>query len=89
MSKTIVVRHKVGDFDTWIKGHKERQELFGPAISGFKTFQGADDPNSVTLVIEATDLDKLAGIMNDPKLKEVKDRHTVIEPISMSMSVDV
>jgi len=84
---TIVVRHKVGDIDTWLKGHQDRVELFAPAISGFKTFQDTDDPKSVVLIIEVTDLEKLGAIINDPKNKEVKDRHTVLEPIIMSMPV--
>jgi hypothetical protein len=86
---TIVVRHKVGNFDTWLKGHQERVELFAPAVSNFTTFQDTDDPKSVTLVVEVTDLEKLGAIINDPKNQEVKNRHTVLEPIIMSMPVDV
>jgi hypothetical protein len=86
---TVVVRHKVGDFDTWLKGHQERMDLFSPAISSFKTFQDAEDPNSVVLVLEVTDMEKMGAIMNDPNLKEAKDRHTVKEPILLSMQVAV
>lgn len=86
---TIVVRHKVGDFDTWLKGHQDRVNLFAPAISGFKTFQDTDDPKSVVLVIEATDMEKLGAIINDPANAAIKAKHTVIDPISMSMPVDV
>ena len=42
---TIVARHKVGDIDTWLKGHQDRINLFAPAVSSFKTFQDTDDPN--------------------------------------------
>ncbi len=86
---TIVFRHKVGDIDTWLKGHQDRVELFAPAVSGFKTYKDADDPKSVVLVIEVTDIELLGAIINDPKNKEVKDRHTVLEPIIMSMPVDL
>ena len=89
MNKTIVVRHKVGDIGAWLKGHKERVELFAPAVSSFKTFQDANDPNSVVLVVEATDIEKLGAIINDPKNKGVKDKHTVLDPITISMSVDL
>jgi hypothetical protein len=89
MAKTIIARHKVGDINVWIKGHHDRVELFAPAASSFKTFQDTDDPNSVVMIIEVTDLDKLAAIMNDPKNKDVKNKHTVIEPIIMSMPVDL
>ena len=86
---TIVVRHKVGDIDTWLKGHQDRVELFAPAVSGFKTFKDTDDPKSVVLVIEVTDVELLGTIINDPKNKDVKDRHTVLEPIIMSLPVDL
>lgn len=86
---TIVVRHKVSDIDAWLKGHQERVELFAPAISGFKTFQDSDDPKSVVLVVEVTDMEKLGAIINDPKNQDTKDRHTVLEPIIMSMPVDL
>jgi hypothetical protein len=89
MTKTIVVRHKVGDIDSWLKGHKDRVELFSPAVSSFKTFQDTDDPKSVILVAEVTDLEKLGQIINDPKNQAVKERHTVIEPIIMSMQLDL
>lgn len=86
---TIVVRHKVGDFDTWLKGHDERTSLFAPAVSGFKTFRDTDDPKSVVLVLEVTDMEKLGAIINDPRNQAAKDRHTVIEPILLSMQVDI
>jgi len=86
---TIVVRHKVRDIDTWLKGHQERVEIFAPAVSDFKTFQDQDDPTSVILVLEVTDMEKMGAIMNDPNIQEAKDRHTVLEPIVMSMPVDL
>lgn len=89
MKKTIVTRHKVGNFDTWIKGHQDRLDVFGSAMSDLKTFQDTDDPNSVVLVIEVTDMEKFESILNDPSLKSLKDKHTVVEPITVSMPVDV
>lgn len=84
---TVVIRHKVGDINTWLKGHQDRVNVFAPAISGFKTFQDADDPNSVVLVVEVNDLELLGAIINDPKNQGLKDRHTVLDPITMSMEV--
>lgn len=88
---TIVVRHKVGDINAWLKGHQERVEIFSPAVSGFKTFQDTDDPQSVVLVVEVTDMEKLGAIMSNPDLMQhiAKEKHTVIEPIIMSMPVDL
>ena len=84
---TVVVRHKVDDIETWLKGHQERVQLFAPAVSSFKTFQDQDDPKSVVIVLEVTDMEKLGAIINDPKNQEAKDRHTVKEPIIISMQV--
>ena len=86
---TVVVRHKVGDFDTWLKGHEDRVNIFAPAVSSFKTFQDQDDPKSVVLVLEVTDMEKLGALMNDPNIQEAKDRHTVEDPILLSTQVDV
>ena len=86
---TVLVRHKVGDFQTWLKGHEDRVNIFAPAISGFKTFQDQDDPNSVVLVLEVTDMEKLGAIMTDPSIQEAKDRHTVKDPIQLSTQVPV
>ncbi len=86
---TVIVRHKVGDFATWIKGHQERVELFKPFSSGFQTFQDGNDPNSVILAIDVNDMDKMQAVMRDPKNDDVKAKHTVIEPIIVSMPVKV
>jgi len=63
--------------------------IFAPAISSFKTFQDQDDPKSVVLVLEVTDMEKLGAIMTDPNIQEAKDRHTVKEPILLSTQVPV
>jgi uncharacterized membrane protein len=84
---TVVAQHKVGNFDTWIKGHEDRVQLFAPAVSSFKTFQSKDDPNSVTMVMEVTDMDQLMTMMNDPATKALKDKHTVQDPIVLAMQV--
>jgi hypothetical protein len=86
---TVVVRHKVGDFETWLKGHEDRVSILSPAVSSFKTFRDQDDPKSVVLVLEVMDMEKLGAIMNDPALQEAKDRHTVQEPILLSIPVAV
>jgi hypothetical protein len=53
---TVVARHKVGNIETWLKGHQDRVELFASVVASFKTFQDADDPNSVVIVFEVTDM---------------------------------
>jgi len=86
---TIVARHRVRDFETWIKAHAERVEVIGQLSSSFKTFQDIDDANSVVLVIETDEPEKLATMMNAPEVAAVKAAHTVIDPITVSTEVDV
>ena len=86
---TVIVRHKVGNFDTWLKGHQDRVNVFSPAIKGFKTYQEAGDPNSIAMVIDVTDMDKLNAMMTDPSIQPYKDKHTVIDPISVYIEVPV
>ena len=84
---TVVIRHKVKDFNTWIKGHQDRLDLFGPVTTSLKEFQDTDDPNSVVLIAEVTDMDKLNAMMKDPAVQKKKDEHTVIDPLIISMPV--
>lgn len=88
---TVVVRHKVGDFDTWINGHQDRVDLFSKFASEFQTFQDTDDPNSIVLVAEVFDLDGMQALMSNPEVMEkiAKEKHTVLEPITVSMPVSV
>ena len=87
--QTVIARHKVGDINTWLKGHDERVALFNQASSHFRTFRDGDDPNSILLLIETDDLDTLAAMINDPASADAKKRHTVIEPITISAEVSL
>jgi hypothetical protein len=88
---TIVIRHRVGNIDTWLKGHQDRVELFSKFASGFETFQDTNDPNSVVLVAEVFDLEGMQAVMSNPEVMEkiAKEKHTVLDPITVSMPVDV
>jgi hypothetical protein len=41
------------------------------------------------MVLEVTNMDKLMAIMTDSNIQEAKDRHTVKEPIVLSLPVAV
>jgi len=86
---TIVIQHKVGNFETWLSGHQDRVNSFSPLVGEFKTFRDSTDQNSIAMVMEVNDLSKLAEMMNDPKIKPLKDKHTVIEPIKVFVQVPV
>lgn len=86
---TIIGRHKVGNFDTWLKGHQDRVDSFSSSTSGFKTFRDTDDPNSIVLVVEVTDMEKFKAMLESPESKKLQKKHTVIRPITVSMPVDI
>ncbi len=62
---------------------------FSPVVKSFKTFQDTNDPNSIAMVMEVSDVNKLNEIANDPNLQPLKEKHTVIEPIIISVEVAV
>jgi hypothetical protein len=41
------------------------------------------------MVIDVTDMDKLNAMMTDPTIQPFKDKHTVIDPISVYIEVPV
>ena len=88
---TIVIRHKVGDFNTWLNGHQDRVDLFSKFASGFQTFQDTNDPNSIVLVADIFDMEGMQALMGNREVMEkvAKEKHTVLEPITVSMPVDV
>ena len=88
---TIVIRHKVGNFDTWMKGHQDRVELFSKFASGFETYQDTDDPNGIVLVADVFDMEGMNALMTNKDVMEkvAKQKHTVLEPITVSMPVAV
>ena len=87
----VVLRHKVGNFDTWLKGHQDRVDIFSKFGPGFLTFQDVDDPNSIVIVADVDDMEGLQTTMANPEImvKIAKEKHTVLEPITVSMPVAV
>jgi len=88
---TVVIRHKVGNINTWLKGHQDRVELFSKFSSSFQTFQDTNDPSSVVLVLDVFDLDGMQALMSNPEIMEkvAKEKHTVLEPITVAMPAAV
>ena len=65
--------------------------MFSKFSSGFQTFQDSNDPNSVVLVVDVFDLDGMQALMSNPEIMEkiAKEKHTVLEPITISMPATV
>ena len=88
---TVVIRHKVGNINRWLKGHQDRVEIFSKFSSGFQTLQDTNDSNSVVLIAEVFDMDAMQAVLSNPDIiqKIAKEKHTVLEPITVSMPVAV
>jgi hypothetical protein len=43
---TVVVRHKAGGMNVWIKGHQGPSDVFAPAMKSDKAFQDMNDPKT-------------------------------------------
>jgi hypothetical protein len=72
-----------------MKGHPERKAATEQVASSFRTFRDTEDPNSIVIVAEDVDLDKIGAIMSDPEVQAQMDKHTVIQPVLLSVEVDV
>lgn len=86
--QTVIIRHKVGDFNTWLKGDKERKEIFGSSVSSYRAFHDTDDPNSVLMVLEVNDLEKLVDNIGDLEVGELRGKHTLLSPTIVSIPIE-
>ena len=83
----IIARNKVRDIAAFLRGHQERVDLFGTAVTSWHTFQDADDPQSVVLLLDVPDLDKFGAILHDPRNAALSTKHTVVQPVIVSEPV--
>jgi len=55
--------------------------------TSFKTSQDDDESTWLRFVIETNEMEKLGSMINDPANAGIKAKHTVLEPITISMEV--
>jgi hypothetical protein len=75
MANYLVVRHKVGDFDTWKKvygSHRPKQLEAG--LSERHVLRGVDVPNETIVIFEAADLAKARAFASSADLRETMMR---------------
>ena len=67
----LCVMHKVADWDKWKQVFDSNQEwLKEKGHQGGTLFQGAEDPNMVTVMLKWESLEQAKAFMADPELKE-------------------
>jgi len=68
---TVIVSHEVNDFAGWKKGFDGDEQMrtqAGLKVSGL--FTAVENPNHVTMIMEAPGVEMLQGMMSDPHFQE-------------------
>jgi quinol monooxygenase YgiN len=80
----LIVRHTVRDYDAWktvFDEHEPERARFG--CIGHTLYRDADDPNSVTVLLDYESRERADEFMNDPSLRVAMERGGVIsEPLA-------
>ncbi len=79
MKHIVLISHEVRDFAEWKVGfdaHNAAREANG--IRVIDVLVDAKNPNMVTGLLEASDLDKLNAMFSSPELKEAMEKGGVI-----------
>jgi heme-degrading monooxygenase HmoA len=75
----IIVQHKVRDYDAWKVVFDEHQAVrTRHGATGHLLYQGADDPNEVTVLNRFPSRAQAEAFAADPSLKEAMERGGVI-----------
>ena len=77
---TMIVRHKVKDYETWKKafdGHMGAQAAAG--LTRPRIFRRAEDPNETIVVFDAADVGKAKAFGASPDLKTTMAASGVID----------
>jgi heme-degrading monooxygenase HmoA len=81
---TIVVRHKVKDYDTWKAGYDDNGSARKAAgCQGTVVYRNADDPSEVVVVLDWDSLENAKQFASSPELREAMERAGVIDQPDM------
>ena len=78
---TLLVHHRVADFDTWKAGFDDHEDV--RRAHGFLAHRlnvGADDPNDVRVYLAISDLEKAREFAASDELREIMQEVGVISP---------
>lgn len=77
-----IVRHTVRDYDTWLPffGADDARRRAAGSTGHNQIYRDADNPNTLTIVLEWDSAERALKFMNDPALGEVMGRAGVDQP---------
>jgi hypothetical protein len=80
MASYMLVRHKVRDFSEWKGGYDaHRPKRVEAGLTEKSLLRGADDPNEVVILFEATDLKRAKAFAESADLKETMQKVGVVD----------
>ena len=81
MATSVVVRHRVADFDKWKPAYEEHGAVRkSHGCTGTEVLRDIDDPNEVLVVTQWPDRKAAKAFRDDPSLKEAMQNAGVISP---------
>jgi len=75
MANYVLIRHSVEDFPKWkevYEAHKPERVKMG--VTDNKLFQDADDPNMVTILFDAEDLERAKEFTHSDEVREIMQK---------------
>jgi hypothetical protein len=80
MASYMLVRHKVSDFAEWKGGYDaHRPKRVEAGLTEKHLLRGADEPNEVVILFEATDLKRAKAFAESADLKETMQKVGVVD----------
>ena len=83
---TTILSHEVKNFDEWKKGFDAdagNRDAMGVKITG--VFQGAENPNHVTVISEVPSVEAIKGFLSNPDLKAIMEAAGVVGDPTVSI----
>lgn len=79
MANYVLIRHSVEDFSKWKAAYDEHKpERVKVGVTDNKLLQDADNPNMVTIVFDAEDVERAKEFTSSDAVKEVMQKAGVV-----------
>lgn len=79
MANYVFIRHKVEDYAKWKVAYDEHKpERVAAGVTENKLFQDADDPNMVTILFDAEDMQRAKEFTESDDVREIMQKAGVV-----------
>lgn len=84
---SVVMTHKVGNMETWLKGGHNRKPAFDQFCKSYKVFRHTEN-DRVSIVCEGVDIAAMKQVLGSPQAAKAKEADTVLEPIDVFVEIE-